>query len=244
MRAFLCGGCFATRLTHARGIPTASRGLSSAAAQPAVAASPPLLFPGGEPDAPSVKTKIPGPRSLEQQRELGAFQDAAGVKFFGALWVARGRRGKSFQRSHAFAQVSRSPSQSTSPPAVGTTWWTRTARVAAPGWWPAAQACARSHSRPRQHTARRVQPHRVAAHRLQQPAHAGGVHGALPPPRASRRVPTRAPRFRRAPPRTPPTCRCWRTAPRWATRRRWGGPSGCATRSSPSPRPASTTSRP
>jgi hypothetical protein len=41
-------------------------------------------FPGGEPDGPSVRTAVPGPKSLAQQAELASFQDAAGVKFFGA----------------------------------------------------------------------------------------------------------------------------------------------------------------
>ena len=45
-----------------------------------------LQFPGGEPEGPSVHTAIPGPKSKAQHAQLAAFQDAAGVKYFGASW--------------------------------------------------------------------------------------------------------------------------------------------------------------
>jgi hypothetical protein len=44
----------------------------------------PLVFPGGEPDGPDVRGPVPGPKSRAMQAQLGAMQDVAGIKFFGA----------------------------------------------------------------------------------------------------------------------------------------------------------------
>ena len=46
---------------------------SSLSSQQSVASAP-LLFPGGEPDGPSVRTAIPGPKSQALQRELATMQ--------------------------------------------------------------------------------------------------------------------------------------------------------------------------
>jgi hypothetical protein len=67
-----------------------ARSAAGFAASSGAAAAAPLLFPGGEPDAPRVITDaIPGPRSRELQAQMAAMQDAGGVKFFGAAACAR-----------------------------------------------------------------------------------------------------------------------------------------------------------
>jgi len=66
-----------TRAHPVSGAWHASRGAARLAGEP-------LLFPGGEPEAPDVRGPVPGPKSLAMQAQLGSMQDAAGVKFFGA----------------------------------------------------------------------------------------------------------------------------------------------------------------
>ena len=90
----------------------------------AAAASPPLLFPGGEPDAPRVVTPaIPGPRSKALQAEMAAMQDAGGVKFFGATRSACVAR----PEARTGPPADSVPLQRTLLRAGGTTWLTQTA---------------------------------------------------------------------------------------------------------------------
>jgi len=209
-----------------------------------------LEFPGGEPEAPHVRTAIPGPKSLEMQKQLSTMQDAAGVKFFGARRAARpvataapAAAARSLLATPLLSLLRRGSCLAAQ--------WPAACHSCAPGRRRAHDLASRSGlcgqprqlrgGRGRQHAAGHVLAHRLAARGLQQPAHAGRLSGApLRATRAAARSPA-ASRSRSCLPRRRTTCRCSRTGRRWATRRPWGGRSGWRACSWPPPPPACST---
>ena len=152
-----------------------------------------LEFPGGEPEAPHVKTPIPGPKSLEMQKQLSTMQDAAGVKFFGPCRAVQSRHASSHrcQRPSVSLLSSHCAARSVAMPLLPASHTQPRLQPSSPPHSSSTRSGLRGQpwqlrgGRGRQHAAGHVLSHCFASPGLQQPAYAGRLPGALRSPRAS-----------------------------------------------------------